>query len=233
MGASSKMYKAGIPVIGLPKTIDYDLYGTDFTVGFHTAVDIVRDSIEKLITTAKSHHRVLVVEVMGRHAGWIALYGGLAGGANYIIIPEFPLDLNDLLRVIRDRYNRGDTYAIVVVAEGVELGNVNKEVVDEYGHVKLGGVGEQLAKIIEKETGITTRSINLGHLQRGGPANSIDRIYPLKLGYHAIELVKNKEFGKMLALKGNEIIKIDLSEVEGKIKTVDSNLYQFAKSFFY
>jgi 6-phosphofructokinase 1 len=233
MGASSKMFKAGIPVIGLPKTIDYDLYGTDFTVGFYTAVDIVRDSIEKLISTAKSHHRVIVVEVMGRHAGWIALYGGLAGGANYIIIPEFPLDLSDLIRVIKDRYNRGQTYAIVVVAEGVELGNTNREVVDEYGHVKLGGVGEQLAKIIEKETGITTRSVNLGHLQRGGPANSIDRIFPLRLGYQAIELVKNKEFGKMLAIKGNEIVKIDLSQVEGKIKTVDKELYDFAKSFFY
>ena len=233
MGASSKMFKAGIPVIGLPKTIDYDLYGTDFTVGFHTAIDIVRDAIEKLITTAKSHHRVLVVEVMGRHAGWIALYGGLAGGANYIVIPEFGLDLSDLVRVIKSRYERGESFAIVVVAEGVEVGNLNKEVVDEYGHVKLGGVGEQLAKIIEKETGITTRSVNLGHLQRGGPANSIDRIYPLKLGYHSIELIKNKEYGKMLALKGNEIIKIDLSEVEGKIKTVDKSLYDFAKLFFY
>ncbi len=234
IGASSKMHKAGIPVIGLPKTIDYDLEGTDFTVGFNTAINIVMESVERLITTAKSHKRVLVLEVMGRHAGWIALYGGLAGGANYILIPEEEPDIDELIEFIKNRYEKGQKYAIIVVAEGVKISESQKyEVVDEYGHVKLGGVGELVAKIIEDKTKITTRAVNLGHIQRGGPATSYDRIYPLMIANKAINLIKQKEFGKLVVLKEGKIEAIDLSIAEGKIKKVPIELYKQMKVYFH
>lgn len=234
IGASSKIHNAGIPVIGLPKTIDYDLYGTEFTVGFNTAINIVMDAVEKLITTAKSHKRVLVLEVMGRHAGWIALYGGLAGGANYILIPEVQPNIQELVEFIKKRYERGDKYAVIVIAEGVKISEAQKyEVSDEYGHVKLGGVGELLAKIIEDQTKITTRSVNLGHLQRGGPATSYDRIIPLMLSYKAIELAKNKISGKLVCMNQGKVDVIDLSIAEGKTRTVPTELYEQMKTFFY
>ncbi|MEN3014873.1 MAG: ATP-dependent 6-phosphofructokinase [bacterium] len=235
IGASSKMYKAGIPVIGLPKTIDYDLVGTEFTVGFNTAINIVMDCIEKLITTAKSHKRVIVVEVMGRHAGWIALYGGLAGGANYILIPEVTPNIPELVEFIKQRYERGDKYAVIVVAEGVKIKEEDKpkQVVDEYGHVKLGGVGETLAQIIEEQTKITTRSVNLGHLQRGGPATSYDRIIPLLLASKTIELIKNQTFGKMVCIKNGQVDTINLEEAEGKTKKVPPELYNQLKTYFH
>lgn len=234
IGASSKMHKAGIPVIGLPKTIDYDLEGTEFTVGFNTAINIVMDAVEKLMSTAKSHKRVLVLEVMGRHAGWIALYGGLAGGANYILIPEIQPDINELVDFIKKRYERGDKYAVIVVAEGVKISDAQKyEVVDEYGHVKLGGVGELVAKIIEDKTKITTRAVNLGHIQRGGPATSYDRIIPLMLSYKAIELAKDKISGKLVCIRNGKVDVVDLEVAEGKTKKVSPELYNQMKTFFY
>jgi len=234
IGASSKMHKAGIPVIGLPKTIDYDLAETEFTVGFYTAINIVMDSVERLITTAKSHKRVLVLEVMGRHAGWIALYGGLAGGANYILIPEVEPNIQELVDFIKNRYNSGKKYAVIVVAEGVKISDSQKyEVVDEYGHVKLGGVGDLLAKIIEDHTKITTRAVNLGHIQRGGPATSYDRIIPLLLSSKAIELAKDKISGKMVCIKNGKVDVVDLSLVEGKVKKVPIELYEAMKVYFY
>ncbi|MCX7758494.1 MAG: ATP-dependent 6-phosphofructokinase [bacterium] len=233
IGASSKMHKAGIPVVGLPKTIDYDLEGTEFTVGFNTAINIVMDSVEKLISTAKSHKRVLVLEVMGRHAGWIALYGGLAGGANYILIPEVEADMNDLVNLIKQRYERGDKYAVIVVAEGVKISDSQKyEVVDEYGHVKLGGVGELVAKIIEDHTKITTRAVNLGHIQRGGPATSYDRVIPLLLAQKAMELIENRTYGKLVCIRNGEVGAVDLYVAEGKTKKVPLELYEKMKIYF-
>ncbi|MCS7165174.1 MAG: ATP-dependent 6-phosphofructokinase [Candidatus Calescibacterium sp.] len=233
IGASSKMHKAGIPVIGLPKTIDYDLEGTEFTVGFNTAVNIVMDAVEKLISTAKSHKRVLVLEVMGRHAGWIALYGGLAGGANYILIPEVEVNIDELTEFIKNRYEKGYKYAVIVVAEGVKISESQKyEVVDEYGHVKLGGIGELLAKIIEDKTKITTRSVNLGHIQRGGPATSYDRIIPLFLAQKAVELIKQNISGKLVCIRNGKVDVIDLHEAEGKTKKVPVELYEQMKTYF-
>jgi len=233
IGASSKMHKAGIPVIGLPKTIDYDLAETEFTVGFNTAINIVMDAVEKLITTAKSHKRVLVLEVMGRHAGWIALYGGLAGGASYILIPEVEPNIQELIEFIKERYNSGKKYAVIVVAEGVKISDSQKyEVVDEYGHVKLGGVGELVAKIIEDNTKITTRAVNLGHIQRGGPATSYDRIIPLLLSQKAIELAKDKISGKMVCIRSGKVDIVDLSLVEGKVRKVPVELYEQLKVYF-
>lgn len=234
IGASSKMHKAGIPVIGLPKTIDFDLAETEFTVGFNTAINIVMDSVEKLMTTAKSHKRTLVLEVMGRHAGWIALYGGLAGGANYILIPEIEVNVPELVEFIKNRYQKGEEYAVIVVAEGVKISESQKyEVVDEYGHVKLGGVGELLAKIIENETKITTRAVNLGHIQRGGPATAYDRIIPLMLASKAIELAKQKISGKLVCIRNGKVDTVDLSLVEGKVKKVPPELYEQLKVYFY
>jgi len=233
LGAAGKLYEKGLPAVGIPKTIDHDVAETEYTIGFETAVTIVADAIEKLHTTARSHHRVIVVEIMGRHSGWIALYGGLAGGANYILIPEVEPDIDDMIRVIKEKYGRGETYAVIAVAEGINLGEEHKKVIiDEYGHVKVGGVAEKIAKIIENKTGIETRHVVLGYLQRGGSPTPIDRTTPMLLGVKAVELVENKEFGKMVAMKGNEVVTVNLTEVIGKIKKVPRELYEFAKLFF-
>ncbi len=235
LGAASALYKRGIPAVGIPKTIDHDVMETEYTIGFQTAVSIVADAVEKLMTTAKSHRRIITVEIMGRHSGWIALYGGLAGGANYILIPEIKPDLDDVVRVIKEKYGRGEPYAVIAVAEGVNIDHESEQqhkVVDEYGHVKVGGVAERLAKILAVKTGYETRHVVLGYLQRGGGPIAVDRTTPMFLGAKSVELVERGAFGKMAAMKGSKVVVSDLSKVQGKVKLVSKDLYEFARLFF-
>ncbi len=235
LGAACKLSKEGYKIIGVPKTIDNDLSGTDFTFGFDTAVNIAMEAIDRLHTTAESHQRIMVVEVMGRHAGWIALHSGIAGGADLILIPEVPIKMQDVVDVIRKRNARGKNFSIIVVAEGAKFHGTEVTVekgLDEFGHIRLGGIGELLAKKIEKETGYETRVVVLGHIQRGGSASAFDRMLGTRFGAKAVELIKKGDFGKMVALRGNEIIAIPIEEATGKLKTVDAPFYDMAKQFF-
>jgi 6-phosphofructokinase 1 len=236
LGVAQKLYEMGLPCVGVPKTIDNDLASTDYTFGFNTAVSIATEALDRLHTTAESHHRVMVVEVMGRHAGWIALEAGLAGGADCILIPEKPFDIEEVCQYIRRRQERGRNFSIVVVAEGAKPAGGEKVVysseVDEFGHVRLGGVGYFLGKEIEKRTGFETRVVMLGHLQRGGSPTAFDRILATRFGIAAIDLVKDGKFGQMVALRGNEIVSVPLKNAIGKLKTADLRLYEIASVFF-
>lgn len=240
LGVANKLYKMGLNLVGVPKTIDNDLSATDFTFGFDTSVNIVMEAIDRLHTTAESHDRVLVVEVMGRHAGWIAVYGGLAGGADYILIPEEPFELNDVCESIKKRHAKGKNFSIVVAAEGAQPKQGAKggeyftkdKTLDAFGHVKLGGIGDALAKAIEQATGFETRSVVLGHIQRGGSPTAFDRVLGTRFGIAAIDLVEKKDFGKMVALQGNKIVAVPLEKAVAKLKTVDKDLFDIAKVFF-
>ena len=237
LGAASKLLKNGIPnIVGVPKTIDNDLSGTDYTFGFDTALNIAMECIDRLHTTAESHHRIIVAEVMGRHAGWIAIEAGIAGGADVILIPEVPIDMEEVCAIIKKRHSRGKTFSIVVVAEGASFKEgtfVTKEQkLDSFGHVRLGGIGDTLAEEIEKRTGFETRVSVLGHIQRGGSPTAFDRVLGTRFGVKAVELVKNKKFGRMVALAGNKIIDVSIEEATGILKTVDMELYEIAKEFF-
>ena len=235
LGVATKLYQEGVKVIGIPKTIDNDLNATDFTFGFDTAVNIVMDCIDRLHTTAESHNRIMVVEVMGRHAGWIATYAGIAGGADVILIPEKQIDINEVCNTINKRHQRGKNFSIVVVAEGATLQDqivTQEQEVDAFGHVRLGGIGHVLGDLIEKKTGFETRVTVLGHIQRGGSPSAFDRVLGTRFGVKAVELVKASQWGKMVALKGNEIVAVDLSEATGTLKTVDEGLYNIARIFF-
>jgi 6-phosphofructokinase 1 len=237
LGVASKLYKIGIPVVGIPKSIDNDLYGTDYSVGFDTAVSIATEAMDRLHTTAESHHRVIVVEVMGRHTGWIATFAGIASGADYILIPEHPYNLEEIFRNLKGRYERGKTFSIVVVSEGAKPNDGNDLVIqtdekDEFGHVRLGGISSILAKEIEKRLGFETRVTVLGHIQRGGTPTAYDRILATRLGVAAINLIKKDSYGKMVALQGNKIVPIQLEEAVSKLKTVDTHLYTIAEGFF-
>lgn len=236
LGVASKLAKMKLPVVGVPKTIDNDLSATDFTFGFDTAVNIATEAIDRLHTTAESHNRVMVVEVMGRHAGWIAAYSGIAGGADIILIPEKPIDLNEVKDVLMKRKNRGKNFSIVVVSEGAQLKDqdlvTKDQKLDAFGHVMLGGIGQTLAEKIEKMTGFETRVTVLGHIQRGGSPTAFDRVLSTRFGVAAIELVNKKDFGKMVCLQGNEIKSVDLEKATGELKTLDMKLYDIAKVFF-
>jgi len=236
LGVASKLQEKGIDCVGVPKTIDNDLSGTDYTFGFDTAISTVTDALDKLHTTAEAHHRVMVVEVMGRHAGWIAVEGGLAGGADYILIPEVPFDIDEICSGITKRHYRGKEFSIVVVAEGAapkeDSLTLQTEEKDAFGHVRLGGIGYVLSKEIEKRTGFETRATVLGHIQRGGSPTAFDRILATRYGIAAIDLVKEGKFGYMVSLQGNKIIPVPLAEAVAKIKTVDEELYELAKVFF-
>lgn len=235
LGAASKLYKEGFKVVGVPKTIDNDLSGTDYTFGFDTAVNIAMEAIDRLHSTAESHHRIMVVEVMGRHAGWIAMHSGLAGGADMILIPEVPIKLDEVFDVIQKRAKRGKKFSIIVVAEGAKFeGNeiLIEPRVDEFGHVRLGGIGERLAHIIEEKTKLETRTAVLGHIQRGGSATAFDRVLGTRFGAKAVELVKTGKFGQMAALSANEMVSVPLDVAVGKLKTVDPKFYDMAKPFF-
>jgi len=235
-GAAHKMHKQhGLNVICVPKTIDNDLNATDFTFGFDTAVNIVADALDRLHTTAESHNRVLVCEVMGRHAGWIACYGGIAGGADYILVPERPIDIDDVVATIKKRHARGRDFSIVVVAEGAKMGHsesLKDQELDSFGHVKLGGIGEQLAKLIEKLTGYETRASVLGHIQRGGSPTAFDRVLATRFGVMATDLVHQKKFGRMVALSGNKVVDVPIEAGVDSLKTLDMDLYKVAEVFF-
>ena len=256
LSVASKLYKIGISVVGIPKTIDNDLSGTDYTFGFDTAVSIVTEAIDRLHTTAESHHRVIVVEVMGRHTGWIATLAGIAGGADEILIPEVPFVIEEVCQRLKERYSRGKKFSIIAVAEGAyqkvddthiikpddeKLSSQNiggaglvtqTEEKDAFGNVRLGGIGHTLAKEIEKHMGVETRVTVLGHVQRGGTPTAHDRVLATRFGVAAVELIKDKNFGKMVALQGNKIVHISLEEATSKSKTVDMELYEIAKLFF-
>lgn len=236
LGVATKLSKEGINVVGVPKTIDNDLSATDYTFGFDTAVNIATECIDRLHTTAESHHRIIVVEVMGRHAGWIALESGIAGGADVILIPEVPIDIEEVCRLIQKRHSRGKTFSIVVVSEGAQFKKdtmvLQEEKLDEFGHVRLGGIGDLLGKEIEKRTGYETRVSVLGYIQRGGTPTAFDRVLGTRFGIKAVELVIAKKFGQMVALSGNKIIAVSLEAATGTLKTVDSEYYELAKVFF-
>lgn len=237
LGVANKLIKDGIPnIVGVPKTIDNDLSSTDYTFGFDTALNTAMECIDKLHTTAESHHRIIVVEVMGRHAGWIAIEAGIAGGADVILIPEIPIDVEETVTLLKKRQARGKLFSIVVVAEGAKFKEgtmvLQEEKLDQFGHVRLGGIGEALGQEIEKRTGFETRVSVLGHIQRGGSPSAFDRVLGTRFGVKAVELVKAGKFGKMVALMGNKIIDVPIDEAVKVLKTVDMEMYEIAKVFF-
>ena len=233
---AQKLYEMGLPCVGVPKTIDNDLTGTDYTLGFNTAVTIATEALDRIHTTAEAHRRVMIVEVMGRYTGWIALESGIAGGADVILIPEQPFDIDEVCNYVKQRQTHGRNYSVIVVAEGAKPKGgaeiIYSDTVDEFGHARLGGVGYYLGKEIEKCIGIETRVVVLGHLQRGGSPTPFDRMLATRYGIAAIDLVDEGKFGQMVALKGNEIVSAPLKDVTGKRKTVDLKLYEMATIFF-
>jgi 6-phosphofructokinase 1 len=236
LGVATKLADLGVQVVGVPKTIDNDLSGTDFTFGFDTAVNIATEAIDRLHTTAESHHRVLVVEVMGRHAGWIALHSGIAGGANIVLIPEMPFDIEEVCALVESRFE--SKYApILVVAEGAvpreggDMTLVSGEK-DSFGHVRLGGIGDRLANEIEQRTGKEARAVVLGHIQRGGTPTAFDRWLATRFGLQAADAVAEGDFGKMMALRGTDIVRVPLIEGTGELKLVGPEEYAEAEVFF-
>jgi 6-phosphofructokinase 1 len=236
-----ELYERGIKVVGVPKTIDNDLNGTDYTFGFDTAVNIATEAIDRLHTTAESHNRVMILEVMGRHTGWIAVEAGMAGGADAILIPEISFEMEKICELIEKRHKRGKDFSIIVVAEGAKIPTpedrdgtyiVQDWEKDAFGHVRLGGVGNVLGREIRRRTGFDTRVTILGHLQRGGSPTAFDRVLATRFGIAAIDLVNQGDFGKMVALKGNKILPVELAEATKEIKKVDPELYEIAQVFF-
>ena len=232
LSVAKKLFDNGIKVVGVPKTIDNDLSGTDFTFGFDTAVNIATEAIDRVHTTAESHNRVIVVEVMGRDSGWIAMYSGIAGAADAILIPEAPFDIDQVSEGIRQQHARGKYYSIVVVAEGAKFADGDLATtaagVDEFGHARLGGIGAMVAQEIEKRTGYESRSVVLGHTQRGGTPSAFDRVLATRYGLGAIDMVHRGEFGKMAALRGNKIISIPLAEALSTNRKVDKEILDAA-----
>ena len=224
-------------IVGVPKTIDNDICGTDFTFGFDTAVSIVTDAIDRLHSTAESHHRVMVVEVMGRHTGWIAAYGGIAGGADVVLVPEHPFRISRVCELLEERKQQGRAFSIVAVAEDAHPHPDEPFLTDEqnealYRHHKLGGIGEVLGAEIERCTGIQTRVTKLGYVQRGGSPTAFDRILATRFGLKAYEMVRAGDWGQMTALRGNRIIGIPLAEAVGELKRLDESIYHVAEVFF-
>ena len=237
LGAAARLHgEHGLPVIGVPKTIDNDLAGTDMTFGFDTAIQIATDAIDRLHTTAESHNRVMIVEVMGRHAGWIALHSGLAGGADVILIPERPFDIEEVCRLIRRRHSRGRYFSIVVVAEGAVPMEGTMETMsgpeDEFGHARLGGIGQRLEREIEERTGYESRATVLGHIQRGGTPTAFDRVLATRLGLAAADAAHEGNWGVMPALRGTRIQLVPLSEAVADLRTVPIEDYEAAETFF-
>ena len=236
LGVASRLYdELGAPVVGVPKTIDNDLSGTDYTFGFDTAVAICTEAIDRLHTTAESHNRVMVVEVMGRHVGWIAVHSGIAGGADVILIPERPVDLDEVTRELQRRHASGKNFSIVVISEGCELpGAEDQGEVDQFGHKLLAkrGVGDRLGAEIESRTGFETRVTVLGHVQRGGSPTAYDRILATRFGLKAADLVMAGEFGQMASLRGSDVVSVSLAEATAELKTVTDDWYDVARAFF-
>jgi ATP-dependent phosphofructokinase / diphosphate-dependent phosphofructokinase len=239
LGVALKLHLAGIPLVGVPKTIDNDVNGTDYTFGYNTALSIATDAIDRLHTTAESHDRVMVVEVMGRHAGWIALEAGMAGGADMILIPEFPMSFEEICEAIKRRHDRGKNFSIIVVAEGAQLGDdrggsvvIQSERTDAFGHVRLGGIAPALAEAIEDRTGYETRYSVLGHIQRGGSPTAFDRVLGTRFGLAVVDLLHAKKYGRMVALQGTQIRDVSLEEAVGTLKTVTPERYNMVRVFF-
>jgi phosphofructokinase-like protein len=237
LGVALRLHRDGIPVVGVPKTIDNDLGGTDVTFGFQTAVQIVTDAIDRLHTTAESHNRVMVVEVMGRHAGWIATHAGLAGGADSILVPERPFDIEEVVAHLRRRHERGPNFSIVVVAEGAvpregTLQNHEAATTDAFGHARLGGIGVTLEREIEKRTGYESRVTILGHVQRGGTPVAFDRVLATRFGVAAMDRAADGRLGTMVALRGTDIEEVTLEEALREPKLLDPALYETAQLFF-
>jgi ATP-dependent phosphofructokinase / diphosphate-dependent phosphofructokinase len=235
LGVANKLHQEGIPIVGVPKTIDNDLSGTEVTFGFDTAVQVAVDAIDRLHTTAESHDRVLVCEVMGRHAGWIAAYAGIAGGAAEILVPEREIDIDKVVESLIARHQKGRYASIVVVAEGAQPKEgsfvLQSGEVDAFGHVKLGGIGDVLAKEIERRTGFDTRVTVLGHVQRGGTPTAFDRLLATRFGIHAIDAVHDGAFGTMVALQAAKIVRLPLADAVAELKTVDPELLEIADVF--
>jgi 6-phosphofructokinase 1 len=237
LGVALRLGREGVPAVGVPKTIDNDLGGTDLTFGFQTAVQIVTDAIDRLHTTAESHARVMVLEVMGRHTGWIATYAGIAGGADAILVPERPFDIDEVVAHLRRRHERGRSFSIVVVAEGATPRDGGLQVrpqtaTDPFGHPRLGGIGVKLEAEIERLTGFETRVTILGHVQRGGTPVAFDRVLATRFGVAALEAAVAGRFATMVALRGTEIVEVSLEEALREPKLLDPALYRTAELFF-
>ncbi|MBN2623536.1 MAG: 6-phosphofructokinase [Acidimicrobiales bacterium] len=236
LGVASRLASDGVAVVGVPKTIDNDLSATELTFGFDTAVQVCVDAIDRLHTTAESHNRVMVVEVMGRHAGHIATWSAIAGGATVVLVPERPFDIDHVCGLIRQRHSRGRYASIVVVAEGAQPAEgtlaLQSGERDEFGHVRLGGIGDQLAQAIEERTGFETRAIVLGHVQRGGTPTAFDRVLATRYGISAIDAVHDGDFGTMVALQAGDIVRVPLEESTAELKLVDPKIYEVAEVFF-
>jgi phosphofructokinase-like protein len=238
LGVALRLSQERLPLVGAPKTIDNDIGATDFTFGFHTAVQIATDAIDRLHTTAESHDRVMVVEVMGRHAGWIATYAGIAGGADAILVPERPFDIDEVCTRLARRHARGVTFSIVVVSEGASpregtsMSLTNGQPTDEFGHARLGGIGVELARQIELLTGYETRATILGHVQRGGTPTAYDRVLATRFGVASMEAVAAGRFGCMVALRGPDIVEVGLADALAEPKLLDSRLFETAEVFF-
>jgi 6-phosphofructokinase 1 len=236
LGVAKRLFDMGMKVVGVPKTIDNDLSGTDYTFGFDTAVGIATEAIDRLHTTAEAHSRVIVCEVMGRHAGHIALHSGIAGGADVILVPERPVSLEQVSQYVLSRQSRGKRFSIIVVAEGAQIEKGKDETaskdLDEFGHVRLGGIGDYIAKEIEKRTRIEARVTVLGHIQRGGTPTARDRVLGTRYGVFAADLVRDGRWGQMAALHGDAIVSISLEEATRELHLIDPKLYEIAEIFF-
>lgn len=238
LSVAKRLHEVGAKVVGVPKTMDNDLSETDYCIGFDSAVQVVMEALDRLHTTASAHHRVLVVEVMGRDAGWVAVEGGLAGGADMILIPEVPSDVDKVCRHLERRRAAGKDFSIIVVAEGVKLPDLEEDrelgQLDAFGHARLDkrGVAEHLARQIEKRTGFESRVTVLGHLQRGGSPSVTDRVNGTRFGVAAVELIKEGKFGCMPAIKGNKVVTIKIADAVARTKTVDLELYKLAELFY-
>jgi 6-phosphofructokinase 1 len=237
LGVASRLFSEHkLPMVGVPKTIDNDLSATDFTFGFDTAINIVMEAVDRLRTTAESHRRIMIIETMGRHAGWIACLSGIAVAADYILVPEVPADVDHMCAVLKRRREQGKMYGIVIVSEGAQLPEgglvATEHLTDDFGHVKLGGFGEVIADLIEKRLKIETRHVTLGHLQRGGAPSAYDRVLATRFGIKAGELVLEGRFGQMAALKGNDIAAVPLSDAVSATKRLDMRYYEEARNFF-
>ncbi len=235
LGVATQLHDRGVPVVGVPKTIDNDLNATDYTFGFDTAVNIASEAIDRLHTTAESHHRVLVVEVMGRHAGWIALHAGLSGGANGILIPEVPFDLDEVAGWVESRFQTNYS-PIIVVSEGALPNDgdliTKDQSLDAFGHVRLTGIGDWLASALEDRTGQEARASVLGHIQRGGTPTAFDRVLATRFGLQPIDAVHDKDYGKMVALRGTDFVRVPLIDATGELKTVPLARYDEVRTFF-
>ena len=238
LGVATKLTAMGLPVVGVPKTIDNDLSETDVTIGFDTSINIIAEELDRLHTTAKSHHRVIIVEIMGRHAGWMTLYGGMAGGAHVILIPEEEMSLETVADIVKIQYERVG-YVLVAASEGFKLAKAKGELevyqdkeVDSFGHARLGGVGKQLEHHLKELTGLQVRSTVLGYIQRGGRPSARDRVNGTRLGVLGAEMVLDGKFGYMASVRGTEVLPVPIEKATGKLKTVDPEKYRVAKIFF-